>query len=810
MKAVIQWVVEKRRNSAFLLVGLLAFTRATAAAPPKRIHSAIQANEVIVSKGHLLPDIARGFAQDLGEVASTKVMPHMGLHFEMTPAQQVDLSNFLAALQNRRSPQFHKFLTPEQYATRFGMNASDLERIKVWLESYGFTNVETARGGTWMNFDGTAGMVRSAFHTAIHNYLVNGGTHFANAGEPELPKALSGIVAGVWGLHNIMPEARSRSVQPRFTSNLSGNTFLAPDDWATIYNVKPLYGAGLDGSPIANPSGNYCAGSPCSIVVIGRSDVLASDLANFRSAAGLPAKPPFIVVPPNDNDPGFSSGDERESDLDLEWAGAIAKNGNILFVTADNNPHNGTEDAIVYAIDNNVAPILSTSYGLCELRKSTVDMTFLEGLYAQANAQGMTVVSATGDHGAADCDGGSAAVSGLAVDYPAASTYVTGVGGTAFSVGNVTGTYWNASNNANGGSAVQYIPEGVWNDTSLYGTLAAGGGGVSIYRLKPSWQTGLGVPNDVYRDVPDIALTASPSIDGLLVCEPSATTGVTTCTNGFRNSDSNLNVIGGTSAGAPTFAGVLALLVQKNGARLGNVNPNLYALAQISQTAFHDITSGSNIVPCTIGTSGCTTGTLGYAAGVGYDQASGLGSIDAYNLVEQWSADIEVSSNPIALSIPHGSSQTATITVSPYKNFTGTVSFACTTSSSLVNVTCSVPGTTVATSGTTTVTVTAASNAGTPGWRRHIRNLPPANIEWFLLGLLVAAGFALFRKRRIAQVWGPVAFLALLLGLVSCGGGSAGGSSNTGPTWTPESGTVTVTATSGQIVNSVSIAITIS
>jgi len=809
MKANLHWVGEVSRKSTFLLVGLLAFAAATAGPPPKRIHSTIQSNETVVSKGHLQPAVAQGVARDLGDVASTKVMPHMALHFAMTPAQEADLTSFLEALQNRRSLQFHKFLTPEQYAARFGMDSADLARMKVWLESYGFTNVEPARGGTWINFDGTAGMVQNAFHTAIHNYMVNGEEHFANAGEPELPKALSGVVAGVLGLHNFMPEAHSRSVKPHFTSSVSGNTFLAPDDWATIYDVKPLYSAGLDGSPVANPSGNYCSGSPCSIVVVGRSDVLASDLANFRSASGLPAKPPFILVPPNDNDPGFPSlGDEHESDLDLEWAGAIARNGNILFVTADNNPHNGIEDAIQYAIDNNVAPILSISYGLCEVRKSITDMTFLEGLYKQANAQGMTIVSSTGDHGAADCDSGSAAVRGLAVDYPAASPYVTGVGGTEFSVGNLTGTYWSANNNANGGSALQYIPEGVWNDTAADGALAAGGGGVSIYRLKPSWQTGLGVPSDGYRDVPDIALAASPNIDGLLVCEPASTSGVTTCTNGFRNSDSSLNVIGGTSAGAPTFAGVLALLVQKNGARVGNVNPNLYALAQISQTAFHDITSGSNVVPCTIGTPNCTNGSLGYSAGAGYDQASGLGSIDAYNLIEQWSADIEISSNPTTLNIPHGSSQTATITVGPYKNFAGSVSFACTTSSSLINVSCSLPGTTVTTSGSTTVTVTAASNAVSLGWRRFLRYVPPTGAGLLLAGLLMIAAFARIRKERFAQVWGAVALVAAVCGVVSCGGGSSSGPPI--PTWTPESGTVTVTATSGQIVNSVSITVTIS
>jgi subtilase family serine protease len=702
--------------------------------------------------------------------------------------------------------------------------------VKAWLESSGFSNVEASRSRMWVEFKGTAGQVESAFHTAIHNYSLNGEAHFANATEPLLPVALEGMVQGIKGLHNFTPKPHSR-MKPRFTSSISGDTFVTPADWGTIYDVKPLYGLGLDGSPIANPSGNYCGGQPCSIAIVGQSDVNGSDLANFRAAAGLPAKTVTTIIPPGDTDPGlqFASNDEQESDLDLEWAGAIAKNANILFVTAAYDTKTGSggvQDAWTWAVDNNVAPILSTSYGLCEPQTGATEIATEETLFAQAVAQGMTVISAAGDAGAADCDSGYPATLGLAVDYPASSQYVTGVGGTEFTVYNVTGAYWSTTNDASGGSALQYIPEIVWNDTSnpnppVNGNgLAAGGGGVSAYITKPSWQSGV-TPNDGHRDVPDIALAASIDVDQLLICTPVASTTagvpsttVSACSNGFRNSDQTLNTIGGTSAGAPSFAGILALLVQQTGGRLGNINPNLYAVAQISQTAFHDITTGANTVPCQAGTLNCTTGTMGYSAEVGYDQASGWGSIDAFNLFEQWSEDIQISSSPTLLTIQPGASGTATITVAPYKNFTGTVSFACTVSSGLVGVTCSVPSTTVTTSGSTTVTITASSTAGSPLLRR-LPKVPPMSPVLLLLALGSAVMvFSIRKQQRFVQAWGAAAALVLVLGAVSCGGGSSSGSTGTtggGGTTTPtaESGTVTVTATSGKIVNSVSIAVTI-
>jgi subtilase family serine protease len=260
----------------------------------------------------------------------------------------------------------------------------------------------------------------------------------------------------------------------------------------------------------------------------------------------------------------------------------------------------------------------------------------------QANSQGQTIIAASGDAGAAACDYSSpispvtSATHGLAVNAPASVPYVTGMGGSEFNEG--AGNYWTASTGTDViPSALSYIPEIVWNDTTspenTTGGLAAGGGGASIYFSKPAWQTGPGVPNDNARDVPDLSLNASPFHDGYLVCVEG------NCVNGYRNTSQALTVAGGTSAAAPTFAGMVALINQQMNtpAGQGNINPILYSMAQTSPAAFHDITTGNNMVPCAAATRGCPNGgEIGYSAGVGYDQASGLGSVDAYNLVMEW------------------------------------------------------------------------------------------------------------------------------------------------------------------------------
>lgn len=745
----------------------------------KRLRSNIDDSSTFVLKGNTRPAITSGSAHDLGAVAASQAMPILSLHFALTQAQQSDLTQLLAAQQNRRSKQYRTFLTPEQYADRFGLNTADIAKVTTWLENNGFAHIQAARARTSISFTGTAGQVQSAFHTSIHSYSVNGETHIANSSDPELPRALQGIVQSVAGLHNFTAKAldstRLASTDILHPHYISGSTpYLVPDDWETIYNVKPLYSAGLTGAPIT--------GETYSMVVVGRSNISHSDIDAFRSAAGLAALEPTTMIVPGTNDPGIQSlpGDEGISDLDLEWAGAIAPNANILFLIADNNPHNGVNDAIKYAIDNNVAPILVTSYGECESSLSATDFATQTALFGQAASQGMTLIAATGNSGAAACDTTSPAQNGLSVYFPASSPNFTAVGGTELNPG--SGAYFNSSNNSKGGSATSYIPEVAWND----GNLAATGGGASTLVAKPSWQTGTGVPADSVRDVPDLAFTASLQNYGLLYCHEGS------CTNGFLNSSSSPAITGGTAAGSASFAGVVALLIQKTGIRIGPMNANLYSLAAISSNVFHDVTGGNNQVICQGGSTGCPastgTGSYGYSANAGYDLVTGWGSIDSTNFVEQWSGDIKISANPSSVYVPNHSASNATssvtsaITVSPVHGFSGPITFSCSVSSSIsANITCAMDGNTVNTSGTTNVTITAGTLAKNFKPRKNVPTaptLPPSALAW--LGLSITACAAAFSARkfrlvtvRSAYIASIAALLLLTVGAVSCGSGSA-------------------------------------
>ncbi len=301
-------------------------------------------------------------------------------------------------------------------------------------------------------------------------------------------------------------------------------------------------------------------------------------------------------------------------------------------------------------MDQAYAPVISMSYGLCE-GADLIDLPSERQTAQQANAEGITWLAAAGDAGAADCEDQDAVIAqdGLAVDAPGSIPEVTSMGGSEFDEGR--GNYWSGTNGSNGGSALSYIPEMVWNDTSVGGGLAAGGGGASSIFAKPVWQAGPGVPNDSFRHVPDLSIASSPDHDGYYVY-----------TGG------SLQIYGGTSMAAPTMAGIVALLNEylvSGGAQvagLGNINPTLYRMAQNTPGIFHDITSGNNSVPCVIGSPNCTTGTIGYNAGPRYDQASGLGSPDAYNFVHQWSSQAptaaavvpSIDNNPVFEQITRG------------------------------------------------------------------------------------------------------------------------------------------------------------
>jgi len=639
--------------SLLLLLSLLLPARPAFAAGPGDRIARVNPESVAAVPGSVHPLARPEF--DRGAVPESMPLSGLAIHFQRSAAQQSALEALIAEQNDPSSPQFHKWLTPEQFATQFGMSAQDIATTSAWLASQGFSVVKVTDSGNTILFSGNAGQVHHALGTEIHHFQVNGVTHYANASAVMLPGALAGVVTSVSGLDDFHPVPKSIHTQVAtgsgatslFTSGITGNHYLSPGDFDTIYDVTGLLNNGFTGM-------NETIG------IAGQTDIVLSDITAFRAAAGLPVNNPTIFLIPGSGDPGLSHSQLTEADLDLEWSGGIAKSANVVFL-------NSTDvfGSLEYAIENRVPvnssstliPILSISYGLCEAETGSVSA--MEADLQQAAAQGQTVIAASGDDGAADCDEQVAiATNGLAVDYPASSAFVTGVGGTEFNEGSATGatSFW--SGNVSGtsstdiiSSAISYIPEMAWDDTPTTsqseadGRLAAGGGGASILFNKPTWQVNVpGIPADGKRDVPDIALNASPAHDPYLLCTQvqldSNGQYAGSCGNGFRIADGSqvdttlLQVVGGTSAGAPSFAGVLALIEQKLGAPQGLVNKALYSIASNPTTyasAFHDITVGSNTVPCSGGT-GCSGGVVGFHAGTGYDEATGLGSIDANNL----------------------------------------------------------------------------------------------------------------------------------------------------------------------------------
>jgi uncharacterized protein (TIGR03437 family) len=578
------------------IAGVAAIFCAGSVAAASRITQPIDNRQRITLAGHLHPKALA--AIDQGPVAPSLPIPYLTLNLRPSASQQADLETLLVEQQTLGSPNYHRWLTPEQYGQRFGASPADLAIIAQWLQDQGLNVVSVARGRNWIAASGTAAQVEAAFQIEIHNYVAGGETHFANASEPSVPAALAPVVKGIRGLNDFRMKPRRASLaKPHYTT---GSThYIAPDDLAAIYGIAPLYTGGTNGNGQK-------------IAIAGQTEIALSDIQTFRSQFNLPANNPQTLLVPGSKNPGIqsASGDLAESDVDLEWSGAVARNAAIVFVYSTD-----VMESVQYAIDEKIAPVVAVTYGACEPETPAAESDAFRQWALQANAQGITWLAASGDDGAADC--ADSQNPGLSVDLPGSVPEVTSVGGTEFVEG--SGSFWSRSNNANQASALSYIPETTWNDSVVEGAPAAGGGGSSVLFAKPAWQTGPGVPNDKARDVPDVSLNASPDHDGYLVY-----------TGG------SLQVYGGTSVSAPVFAGLTALLNQAAGSGgVGNINPNLYALAQSSPGIFHDITTGNNIVTVPCGRN-CTGTPVGYSAGVGYDRATGLGSVDAAKLVAGW------------------------------------------------------------------------------------------------------------------------------------------------------------------------------
>jgi subtilase family serine protease len=544
---------------------------------------------------------------DLGRSDPNLPMERMILLLELRPGAGARLEELLAEQQRPGSPLYHQWLTPEEFGAELGLADADVRLITGWLEAHGFTVEEVAGGRGSINFSGTAAQVEEAFATEMHDYLVEGTIHHSNATEPSIPRGFAGLVHGVVSLNSfplrpLHTDVRAISA-PEYT--FGGNHYIAPADFATIYGLASTESAG------ANGNGQ-------TIAILARTDIMVADVQGFRSTFGLPANDPVLVH--NGADPGDrGGGDEFESILDTEWSGAVAPQATIdLVVSASTRASDGISLSAQYVVSHNLAPIVSVSYGLCESRLGTAGQKFWNALWAQAAAQGITAFVASDDSGAAGCDAPSGKRGfGLAVNGLCSTPFDVCVGGTKFNDTANPSAYWTAFNQPRTrASALSYIPEVAWNENGTVpggsGLWSSGGGASKVY-AKPSWQSGPGVPADRKRDVPDVALSAAAH-DGYVIAH-----------------GTNLYAVGGTSAATPAFAGLMALVDQAKGSRQGNANPILYQLAANQYGAggpqvFHDVTAGNNSVPR----------LKGFACGPGYDEVTGLGSVDGAALIANW------------------------------------------------------------------------------------------------------------------------------------------------------------------------------
>jgi subtilase family serine protease len=616
---------------------------------------------------------------DRGAVDGATPMQRLVLVLGGNVDQETSLQTLLEAQQRADSQEYHRWLTPEEFGQAFGASEPDIKTVTDWLRDQGFTVADVPQGRRWIEFSGTSALVELAFHTTMRKYQVNGLAHMANATDISIPAVFAHCIRGVLSLNDFFRIPRLNETsdhgtvsipRPRLKFTTASNQHrLGPVDLAAIYDFSSLYTHHLDGTGQA-------------VAIVANSDIAISDVQIFRDIFGLPPNEPRIVTngpPPGQLavlNPKDATGVnyQEEATADTEFVGGIAPGATITLIVSQSTTTEGVDLSSMYAVDHNVAGIISVSYIRCE--HGDASDGFWNGLWQQAAAQGITVVVISGDSGAFECDTHGSAVprayQGFRVNARGSTAFNTAVGGTTL-MDAIPATYWRGTNtSANMASAVGYIPEEVWNDScdpqahnsceTL--TINASGGGVSLDHLKPLWQSLAiaGMPNDGHRDVPDIALTAGGVHDPYMICFAADPSGDGACRLEATSDGlivSNYLPFGGTSAAAPLFAGIMAIVEQALGGRQGMINGTLYRLAarQYTQGAalsrcnssnrvdplvssaciFNDITVGTNAVPCLEGKPNCPQGgAVGFAAGTGYDLATGLGSVNVGNLIAAW------------------------------------------------------------------------------------------------------------------------------------------------------------------------------
>jgi subtilase family serine protease len=692
---------------------------------PNRVTQAVDPGRVAVLANH--HPLWANAANDAGALPSSNKMAPMTLVLARSVSQEQAFKQLIADQHNPASPEFHQWLTPTEVGERFGLSDGDLTAITGWLQDEGLRVDWISPSRNLIGFSGTAGAVGRAFGTEIHAYDVHGERRISVATEPTIPQALEPAIEAVRGLYTIEDRPQShvtpaKKIAPQMTVTNGSTTayFIAPADFNTIYNVP----ASLTG-----------AGETIGIVSESRTDF--ADFSNFRSLTGVTFPNPTEVIPTayGGVDPGaaytsppsgsVSTASQVEATLDVTRAGSVAPGANLLLVAAT-EASGGIVPDTEYLVESSPVPanIINISFGECESEAGSSGVAVWDALFEQAASEGISVFVSSGDSGASGCDTAfTTPPASPAANSPnsiCSSSYVTCVGGTEFNDTSNPTEYWNAADGANLLSAVSYIPEGGWNEpgTSSDTQAASSGGGVSAYIATPSWQTGTGVPSArTGRYTPDVSFSASCH-DSYFGCMNAAGG---SCVAG---SDGSYYFVGycGTSASAPGMAGVGALLNQKLGVAQGNLNAQIYQEAAATSAAFNDVTvASSGVASCSVSTpsmcnnsipsaTSLTGGQAGYLVTTGYDEVTGLGSLNVTEFLDNFTAKLTptVTVSPSPTSITTTQSVTVTVTVSDGSanpTPTGTVTL---TSGSYAS-----SATTLA-SGTASITVPAGSlSAGT-------------------------------------------------------------------------------------------------
>jgi len=501
------------------------------------------------------------------KIGATDSAKKMSVAVGLNPRDEAGLNAFLAQVATPGTTEYGHYLSPTQFRDRFSPTQEQVDSVAKYLSSTGLTVTGIADNRLAVDATGSAEQVQRAFGTTLSQW--HDGTldkdFTANDAAPHLPAKVASLVSGVAGLndHYTRHHSHVRGTSPHVGSGPAGG--YTPAELRGAYNVNPLISGGTDGAGQKVAMFEFAAYQQANITAYDQKFSLGSPTPTVHSVDG-----------------GTTTlGDAQvEVELDIEVAHAIAPKANVLVYEAPNTDA-GELDMWNALVSDNV-PVISSSWGLCELDRTSGNLTSIDNVAKQAAAQGQSFLSAAGDSGAYDCErDGTANTTKLAVDYPGSDPYVTSIGGTKLSLG----------------SGNTYGSETTWNESGGW----SGGGGISNTFAKPTWQTGSGVQASAKRQVPDVSAAAA-SGEYAIYSQGSWTT------------------VGGTSAATPLWAGYLALYNQKaiaaGKARIGFANPALYQLAASSSypTAFHDVKSGTN---------------RNYSAAANFDLASGWGSFNA-------------------------------------------------------------------------------------------------------------------------------------------------------------------------------------